>query len=307
MEWLIYAILVLQIFSFVYGLLYLNKTDSSFVRLCSELLIILLLPVLGLICVLILHGYQPAQLSDSNSKEQDLLVIDYENSDFIKGYRKLPGIDYYNEIDVVPAEEILLTSDFPNRRRFMLNLLKADYYQQKDLIRVQSALYNEDTETAHYAASGLQRIRQKMEQGLEQLSDCFVRADINNSTIAEYADAIDRYLLTFQLDDMASWQLKRECIRAHLRLVKFSDMNRIERLIDLLTEEGHCVLAERCGLIMFRQQRIHEKYYLIMMKFYFRTRNIIGFNQMLGALRNSDIIISDEALNIIRLWSGVII
>jgi hypothetical protein len=146
-----------------------------------------------------------------------------------------------------------------------------------------------------------------MEQGLEQLSDCLARADINKSIIAEYADAIDRYLLTFQPDDMASWQLKRDCIRAHLRLVKLSDMSRIERLIDLLTEEGHCVLAEKCGLMMFRQQRVYEKYYLIMMRFYFRTRNIIGFNQMLGALRNSDIIISDEALNIIRLWSGVII
>ena len=119
--------------------------------------------------------------------------IDYLELTFSKEKREFAKqTDYETEKEFVPLEEALIISDVEDKRRALLNVLKADVSNNmKSLVK---ALDNEDPETAHYAAAALMDILQKYSKKLAGFQQKYQEnpqdADINK----EYADTTFEYI-----------------------------------------------------------------------------------------------------------------
>ena len=112
--------------------------------LCKTIIMILT-PPFGVICFFVNFIIS---LFDRKSEIDYLeLTFNREKKEFAE------QTDYETEKEFVPLEEALIISDVQDKRRALLNVLKADVSNNmKSLVK---ALDNEDSETAHYAASAL--------------------------------------------------------------------------------------------------------------------------------------------------------
>ena len=147
-------------------------------------IVMLLTPPFGVICFFVNFIIS---LFDRKSD------IDYLELTFSKEKREFAKqTDYETEKEFVPLEEALIISDVQDKRRALLNVLKADVSNNmKSLVK---ALDNEDPETAHYAAAALMDILQKYSKKLSGFQQKYEEnpqdADINR----EYADTTFEYI-----------------------------------------------------------------------------------------------------------------
>jgi hypothetical protein len=217
---------------------------------------------------------------------------------------RLHALDIYAESDVTPSNEILMSADFSSRRKFLLDLLKNSTSSTHELSHVKTALQNDDLETVHYAASGMQHIRQLLEEELMTAQAEYNRNSENPTVIRHYAECIDHYINMLNPVGGLHRLLMCQQIRLLLHLLRLNDLSTVDRLIDLLMISGHNRLARTVSRSVFRRGTECENKYLPLLRYAFASRDRMEFYQTLDALRASDLIISDEALNIIRLWTG---
>jgi hypothetical protein len=186
----------------------------------------------------------------------------------------------------------------------LLDILKTDILAYANY--VQTALQNDDKETVHYAATGLQHIRQKLDTRLHELSTLYQADPENLQVAAAYADLLEQYLSSFNLDTATRQQYLHASISILGQLVKQSDLTRISRLIDHLLSIGQYQQVRYYCNILLTEYPDSETKYLVLMKSYFLMKDKRHFDQAFSQFRASDISFSDEALNIIRLWLGAI-
>lgn len=210
------------------------------------------------------------------------------------------------ERNVIPVEEALAVSDQKNLRMAMMNIIKGDMHES--LSSVALALNSDDSESAHYAASILSDKLNEFRMGVHKL---YRQMKEEESDSTEYEEALIAYMNDF---------LKQK-IFMELEQNRFVRM--LEEAMDKLYEkdasklsaewyEGVCLrLLESRDFEKMEKwcQRLEEQYpdelctYTCRLKLYFTVKNKDAFFQTLNTLKNSNIIIDNETLEMIRIFS----
>lgn len=214
--------------------------------------------------------------------------------------------DEERERNVIPVEEALAVSDEKNLRMAMMNIIKGD--MDESLSSVALALNSDDSESAHYAAAILSDKLNEFRMGVHKL---YRKMKEEESETTENEAALIIYMKDF---------LKQ---KVFMELEQNRFVRMLEESMERLYEKDASKLSpEWCESLCMRLleskdfekmekwcQRMEEQYpnelytYTCRLKFYFTVKNRESFFQTLNALKNSNIIIDSETLEMIRIFS----
>ena len=209
------------------------------------------------------------------------------------------------ERNMVSLEEALEVTDKKSLRTLMLNVIRGDY--RNSLAAINLALNSEDSETAHYAASVLQDVlndfRSKVqtdyllcqEENEQQVENCI--------KLVEYMNPILEQQVLTDLEQRSMAERMQEVLQKAWELDKIKISSTVyEKVCQRLLEVKD---YEKCTLWC---DRAMEQYpgalssYTCQMKLYFSCGKKEKFFQVMQELRDSDITIDNETLELIRTF-----
>ena len=214
--------------------------------------------------------------------------------------------DEDQESNVVPIEEALVICDKGNLRNLMMNVVRGDV--EESLASIALALNSDDSETSHYAATVLRDVLNDFRAHTQEL---FIVMNRNEKDSCEYACLLIEYM---------NGVLKQEVFQeAEQR--SFVDM--MEKACDYLYERDWRRLTPQyigwlCDLFLKIQSydkmklwsdRGRDMYpdeliiYVCYLKYYFTVGKKKQFFEELDRLKQSDIVIDKETLELIRTFS----
>ena len=214
--------------------------------------------------------------------------------------------DEEQESNVVPIEEALVICDKGNLRNLMMNVVRGDV--EESLASIALALNSDDSETSHYEATVLRDVLNDFRAHTQEL---FIVMNRNEKDSCEYACLLIEYM---------NGVLKQEVFQeAEQR--SFVDM--MEKACDYLYERDWRRLTPQyigwlCDLFLKIQSydkmklwsdRGRDMYpdeliiYVCYLKYYFTVGKKKQFFEELDRLKQSDIVIDKETLELIRTFS----
>lgn len=214
--------------------------------------------------------------------------------------------DEERERNLVPLEEALAVSDKKNLRMLMLNVIRGDL--QDSLESISLALNSEDSETSHYAASVLRdelndfRVKvQKIytdikEEKPEQTDSEEMLIDYMNRILCQkvFTEIEQAKFVNIMVEAAesiyqknASRMLPQRYEAVCLRLIEQNQFEQAdlwcERLVKQFPDE---LVAYTCRLKLYFKENDRDRFFLVM-----------------DQLKKSDIIIDNETLELIRVFS----
>lgn len=214
--------------------------------------------------------------------------------------------DEEQESNVVPIEEALVICDKGNLRNLMMNVVRGDV--EESLASIALALNSDDSETSHYAATVLRDVLNDFRAHTQEL---FIVMNRNEKDSCEYA-----YLLIEYMNGVLKQEVFQEAEQR-----SFVDM--MEKACDYLYERDWRRLTPQyigwlCNLFLKIQSydkmklwsdRGRDMYpdeliiYVCYLKYYFTVGKKKQFFEELDRLKQSDIVIDKETLELIRTFS----
>ena len=216
--------------------------------------------------------------------------------------------DEDSERNRVPIEEALAVADKESLRSLVMDVVKGDV--QKSLGTIALALNSEDTETSHYAASVLRDALNDFRQESQELFNAIHRGD---DKAPEYACALIEYMngvlsqevfpdmeqraYVRMMEDACTWLYRSEEHRYRLicEYIEWIAM-RLLRIGEYERMETWC---NRCMEIYPEELTS----YTLQLKLYFSTQNKEKFFDVMNRLKQSDIVIDRDTLDLIRVFS----
>ena len=207
--------------------------------------------------------------------------------------------------NILPLEEAMFINEKRDLRLVMMNTIRGDVHATLGVITL--ALNSEDSETAHYAASVLtseldafrvqvRRLRLRIseeepeETGAEEelipYMDSFLKQDLFSEQEGRKLTAI--------LDGAAQSLFEKNPRRLTPELYESISM----RLMDM----GDPVNSEKWCLRLAEQYPDCLASYTCRLKLYFAEKNRDAFFETLTALRNSDVVIDRETLDLVKVF-----
>lgn len=265
----------------------------------AALVIIVLLPIVGLLVSWLLFVCKHAEGHSADMDDSLTTVHDMQLFELVE------PLNISQEVNVAPLEETLLIADFSKRREIILNILKQDESSQASYVNL--ALYNDDAETAHYAASGILHRKRKLDTSLNLFSSLH-KNDPSDRTVAyAYADLLRQYLTLIRLDPVDRLFFIYENIHVLERIYSNEgnlSLGSLIRLIDLQLEVESFTRATALCDILWQSYPDSEEKYLTLLKSYFIMKDKDRFELVFKSFRNSDLYFSSETMHVIRLWLG---
>lgn len=293
----VYQIILVNTVIAVLFLIFFTLLGKFRPALCKSI-VMLLTPPFGAICFFVNFIIS---LFDRKSDIDYLeLTFNREKKEFAQ------QTDYETEKEFVPLEEALIISDVQDKRRALLNVLKADVSNNmKSLVK---ALDNEDSETAHYAASALMDVLQKYSKKLSGLSvkykDDPQNADINK----EYADTTYEYISSGVLGEI---EVKKY---AHLYVELVDNLNKnhpdmidteqYKNVVECLLKVGRYDEADRWATLSIERQPNIEQSYINSLNVKYKTEKWDEFKAVLDRMLQSGAQLSDKGIGIVRFWNS---
>lgn len=281
------------IFSLIIFLFIKLKTKEEFF---IGFIIMICLPFFGSIFYIINIYYRKKITSKFNNSE--LEKDNYSKSDNLKSK------PFYlsKNMEVIPIEDALVLNDEKIKKSLIINVLKSDSYKYLDFLK--EAIRDEDTETSHYAATAVTEVKRKLTLAIQEFKEKYQKNKTDLTIIKAYADALKKYNDSGLLDKNAYQK----------NLSTYKDL--LEKIIEmeaadeyLYEEIINCYIIlkdferaiEYCNQY-FENFKKSEKPYLLIMKIYFINKNRTKFNKVLRKLRESNIILNRDSLNLIKFW-----
>ena len=214
--------------------------------------------------------------------------------------------DEERERNLVPLEEALAVSDKKNLRMLMLNVIRGDL--QDSLESMSLALNSEDSETSHYAASVLR----------DELNDFRVKVqkiytDINEEK-PEHTDS-EEMLIDYMN------RILCQKVFTEIEQAKFVNIM-VEAAESIYQKNASRMLPQRYEAVCLRLieqkqferadlwcERLAKQFpdelvaYTCRLKLYFKENDRDRFFLVMDQLKKSDIIIDNETLELIRVFS----
>lgn len=137
------------------------------------------LPIIGPVCAIIL-------VRSLKNTEFDTSWMESNEEEKRLHFGTIANVD-----ETVPLEEALLINDPVRRRKMMMSILRSDPMSYLDLLLV--ARFNEDTETAHYAASTIMELQRQLQLALQQQQAEMLRDKTNIEKHRSYLLMMEKY------------------------------------------------------------------------------------------------------------------
>lgn len=213
--------------------------------------------------------------------------------------------DEERERNIVPIEEAIAVNEKKNLRMAMLNIAKGEI--QNSLTSIALALNTEDSESSHYAASILsdelnlfridvQRVYQEMGKEGSTETEC-------EEFLLKYMNGILKQGVFSNLEQKKYVHMMAEAAENlyRKRVMGLSEQHLESVCLRLLEIQAFDDSDRWC-------QRLAERYpnslsaYTCKLKLYFTMKNKAAFFQTLEALKQSDVVIDNETLELIRIF-----
>jgi len=208
----------------------------------------------------------------------------------------------------VPLEEALAISDKQSLRGLMLDVVRGDV--NKSLASINLALNSEDSETSHYAATvmrdSLNDFRQKSQEMYNVFKEDYVEPEERACELIEYMYEIlsqevfpemEQKGFVDMMDDACKFLYADEEYRDRLTiqyvewiailLLKLREYDRTEYWCEVAKELFPVELAT----------------YTMQLKLHFSTENREKFFEVMGQLKQADVVIDRETLELIRIFN----
>lgn len=213
------------------------------------------------------------------------------------------------EKNTVSLEEALEITDKRNLRAFIMNVIRGDY--KHSLSSISLALNSEDTETAHYAASILQDVLnefranvhgkcREIEKEQEEEEEHWVQ---NSIELIEYMNPImeQKVLTDIEQKSMAEMMgdLLEKVWEAQPEKIGSTVYEKVcQRLLEVKEYQKCGVWCERARI----QYPNTLSSYTCQLKLFFSCEDRENFFRVMKELRESDITIDNETLELIRIF-----
>ena len=214
--------------------------------------------------------------------------------------------DEERERNLVPLEEALAVSDKKNLRMLMLNVIRGDL--QDSLESISLALNSEDSETSHYAASVLR----------DELNDFRVKVQKIYTDIKE-----EKPEQTDSEEMLIDYMNRILCQKVFTEIEQAKFVNiMVEAAESIYQKNASRMLPQRYEAVCLRLieqkqfeqadlwcERLAKQFpdelvaYTCRLKLYFKENDRDRFFLVMDQLKKSDIIIDNETLELIRVFS----
>lgn len=214
--------------------------------------------------------------------------------------------DEERERNLVPLEEALAVSDKKNLRMLMLNVIRGDL--QDSLESISLALNSEDSETSHYAASVLR----------DELNDFRVKVQKIYTDIKE-----EKPEQTDSEEMLIDYMNRILCQKVFTEIEQAKFVNiMVEAAESIYQKNASRMLPQRYEAVCLRLieqnqfeqadlwcERLAKQFpdelvaYTCRLKLYFKENDRDRFFLVMDKLKKSDIIIDNETLELIRVFS----
>lgn len=214
--------------------------------------------------------------------------------------------DEERERNLIPLEEAIAVNDKKSLRAAMLNVLKGEI--RNSLSAISLALETNDSESSHYAASILSHELNEFRMEVQKLY-LGIREEDDDQT--EYEDMMIRYtddILRQQVfSDLEQNRFVRMMVEAAESFYTKNPSGMTDqqyesvclRLLDLHDYEN----CEKWCARLAKQYPNRLSAFTCRLKLYFIVRNKEEFFRTLDALKKSDVVIDNETLELIRIFS----
>ena len=214
--------------------------------------------------------------------------------------------DEEREMNMAPLEESIAVSDNDSLRTLMLNVVRGDI--GKSLRSISLALNGDDSETAHYAASVLadelnnfrttvQRLYVEIKKDNEKFFSCVDTLLPYMNDVLEQRVFLDIEQVKFVLQMEEVCELLYQKDKALMAGVHY------EWICSRLLEIRKFELCEKWALRSAQEYTKLLSSYTSRMKLYFTTQDREKFFEVLNELKASEIVIDQETLELIRVFS----
>jgi hypothetical protein len=240
-------------------------------------------------------------LSKIFTKEYDVDFSEFAISRNRAESNSLP--DTAREMQIVPLEEVLLTSTDEEKRKRLLYELKKDYIGNFKTIK--KAFDDKDSETSHYAAAAVSSIRGEYEANLRRLDTRYSQATNEQKLLLtrEYSDYLLEFMNSSILDEyeMLKYSQLYVGLMSAVNDEQFFTEADYEKIVDCAILSDNLPRAEKFALKSFGILP-SEKSYMNLLKVYYYTNRSELFLSTLNELKKSDNSLSNEGLALVRFF-----
>jgi len=252
-------------------------------------LICLLFPVGGYLISLRLN-YSKDSVESMDEEDIDLLVV----TDL---YKK-------ESTDIVSIEDSLLFNDTADKRRSIVNILKRDI--DSYISQLKRGLGDEDSETAHYAASAISEFTRALDLKLQEIAFLYEQDKENIEIADEYFHVLKKYIEAGVLEGVTREQYLYTLINVLIEMID-NGHHKAEYyayLIKLLIETDDKIQAMAYTDLFFDLEE-SETAYMLKLEILYNDKDFDGFKVVFNQLLASELVFSREMLNYVRFWKGV--
>ncbi len=214
--------------------------------------------------------------------------------------------DEEQEKNMVPLEEAIAVADTDNLRNLMMNVVKGDI--KDSLSTISATLDSEDSETSHYAAAVLQETLDKFRATTQKghqtvLSNPSENVDYGVKLIEYMNPILEQRIFTEIEQKSMVWMMQEIGDVIYNYAPNKLDINHLEGITMRLLEAENYVTCETWCI------RCHERFpnelaaYTCRLKLYFSIGNKEEFFKVMSELKQSDVIVDNETLEMIRVFS----
>ncbi|MDE6942950.1 MAG: hypothetical protein K2P66_00805 [Lachnospiraceae bacterium] len=214
--------------------------------------------------------------------------------------------DEERERNVIPLEEAIAVNDQKSLRTAMLNVLKGEI--QDSLAAIAMALETKDSESSHYAASILSHELSEFRMEAQKLY-LGIRAEEDGQTeyedmMIDYTDNVLRQKVFTELEQRRFVRMMTEAAESfYTKNPSGMTEKQYESVCLRLLDIGDFENSEKWCERLAGQYPDRLSAFTCKLKLYFIVRNKEAFFRTLDALKHSDVVIDNETLELIRIFS----
>lgn len=259
--------------------------------------VMLLCPIIG--SLFFLAGHVFYKLIYRNRLDLEDVIFSKERIDS----RMMADTD--REMDIIPLEEAILVNENKDLRSVIMNVIRGDI--SDSLASITLALTSEDSEASHYAASVLSDELNKFRINVQKISTQFwedpdqteygeVLIDYMNDILKQHIfSPFEQHKFIEIMDKNAELLYERDPSKFNtdkyealcMRLLEIKDFEKTEKWATRLSEHFPNELPS----------------YTCKLKLYFAKHDKHAFFETLNLLKNSNVVIDSETLELIRVFS----
>jgi len=285
-----YLLISLAYFLYWYGK---NRQESIY-----KISMVLMLPILGYILFFLLWLGRIIRKSNDAPNFMSDISVEKAVNDTAKGF------EGERALNLVPMEEALILNDNNIKRRFLLDILKNDVKKNSNLLK--KALKNEDTETSHYAATGIIEIKHRLLQSIQECNQKYKENQDEDSLIS-YAYALKAYqdcALEDEVNEQKNKSIYQNILNELLEFYTQEEDFYIDR-INYEIEKGDFDYAAFYCKKFLDAHKQSEKPYLMYLKLFYSSCDKKNFDHTLQALQDFQVSRSSITWDIKNFWMEV--